>query len=258
MLEWLTECLREAGKIVFEAKNIADATHAKHGAGNFVTDYDTKVQAFLYDELQKISPATRMIGEEDVVHNSCALRGDCFIIDPIDGTANFIRGYRHSGISVAFLQDGVAEAGAVYNPYLDEMFYAQRRHGAFCNGKKLQVSSRGINESIALFGASCYQRELMQKTLDVLNVLFKNIEDVRSSGSAALDLCYVAAGRCDIFFEMQLSPWDYAAGGLILEEAGGCISDIAGRSLSYISGGSVLGAGKKLHGECVKLIETVT
>ena len=119
---------------------------------------------------------------------------------------------------------GTMEIGVVYNPYSNEMFYAQRGKGAFLNGQPLHVSSNRLEEGLVCFGTSPYYAELIDQTFDLVKTLHKASLDVRRSGSAALDLCDIASGRCELFFECRLSPWDYAAGSLIVQEAGGRIS----------------------------------
>lgn len=240
--------------MILAAKAVENAIHGKEGVGNFVTDYDLAVQEALSGSLLALMPGARILGEEGESPLE-SLQGDCFIIDPIDGTANFIRGYRHSAISVAWVRDGIPRAGVVYNPYLDETFSAEAGRGAYCNGRPISVSGRALRESVLLFGASSYDRADTEETFRILRALFDLAEDVRCTGSAALDLCYVASGRCDLFFELRLSPWDYAAGELILREAGGIATDIAGAPLSYLQGGSVLAAGAELHPQCLAAVQ---
>ena len=134
---------------------------------------------------------------------------------------------------MALVVDGKAEAGVVYNPYLDEMFAARRGCGAYCNGKRIRTSCDILENSIVIFGTSPYNEELAEKSFRLAYEYFKKAGDVRRSGSAALDLCSVAAGRAELFFELSLSPWDFAAGALIVEEAGGLVHDAEGKALSY-------------------------
>ena len=177
-------------------------------------------------------PDAHFIGEEGSSQMFSPV-GAFFIVDPIDGTTNFIRDYHVSCISVGLVVDGAAELGVVYNPYLDEMFTAQRGCGAFCNGNRLHVSSEPLENAIVIFGTSPYREDLSEKSFKLAYAYFKRAVDVRRSGSAALDLCAVAAGRADLFFELSLSPWDYAAGALIVKESGGLVSDINDRELAY-------------------------
>lgn len=248
MLEQIKELAKEAGTIFLEATS-ANVT-AKEGVGNFVTEYDVRVQELIYQRLKRIHPEAALMGEEDEDH-SADLSGDCFIVDPLDGTQNFINGYHHSAVSIGMTRGGEPVLGVVYNPYMDELFWAEKGKGAFCNGKPIRTSAVPLSESVLLFGCSSYNREQTDFTFRLLRELFDRALDLRSSGSAALDLCYVASGRVNLFFEYQLSPWDYCAGSLILAEAGGRASQLSGAPLDLEKGGSVLAAGPNAYEEAL-------
>lgn len=248
MLNEIKELAREAGMVFLEATS-AHVT-AKEGVGNFVTEYDLRVQNMIYERLHLIHPEAVLMGEEDESHTA-DLSGDCFIVDPLDGTQNFINGYRHSCVSIGMTRGGEPVLGVVYNPYLDELFWAEKGKGAYCNSRTIHTSDAPLSESVLLFGCSSYNREQTDLTFRLLRSLFDRALDLRSSGSAALDLCYVAAGRVNLFFEYQLSPWDYCAGSVILREAGGMISQWSGAPLDLISGGSVLAAGPNAYEEAL-------
>ena len=224
--------VRDCGGIIRGADRENIRIDAKSGPADFVTDYDKKVQNALQRGLADIIPDAHFIGEE----GSTRLfddKGKFFIVDPIDGTTNFIKNLHASAISVALAVDGAVELGVIYNPYLDELFTARRGRGAFCNGSQLHVSSEPLENALVIFGTSPYREDLSEKSFKLAYAYLKKAVDVRRSGSAALDLCAVAAGRADLFFELSLSPWDYAAGALIVEEAGGIASDADGGKLAY-------------------------
>ena len=246
IFETIMDLVRECGQLVRTADRRHLHVDAKAGHANFVTEYDKKVQERLRTGLLAIIPSAYFIGEEDA-SQTFSRDGAFFIVDPIDGTTNFIRDYHASSISVALVVDGVAELGIVYNPYLDEMFTAKRGCGAFCNGKRLHVSSEPLENALVLFGTSPYHEELSEKSFKLAYAYFRQAVDVRRSGSAALDLCAVAAGRADLFFELSLSPWDYAAGALIVEEAGGIVSDADGGNLIYDRPCSVVARNKMVQ-----------
>lgn len=254
MLEQLKALAKEAGRIFLEATS-AEVT-AKEGVGNFVTDYDVRVQKLIYSRLKQIHPDAVLMGEEDEEHTA-DLSGDCFIVDPLDGTQNFINGYRHSAVSIGMTRGGEPVLGVVYNPYMDELFWAEKGKGAFCNGKPLHTDAAALSESVLLFGCSSYNREQTELTFRLLRALFDQALDLRSSGSAALDLCYVASGRVNLFFEYQLSPWDYCAGSLILTEAGGRVSQWSGEKLDLERGGSVLAAGANAYDAALQMARSV-
>lgn len=233
MLQQIVEIVHECGKILLSATDIDRKIHAKEGKGNFVTEYDSAVQEALKEKLLKVVPEAVFFGEEDDADKADVRSGYAFIVDPIDGTANFTRGYNASCISVALAKDGLPILGVVYNPYMQETFTAEKGKGAFLNGNPIHVSDRDLAHGLILFGTAPYSEELAKKSFEKAYYYFSKAEDLRRSGSAAIDLCCLACGRAELFFEMILSPWDYAAGALIVEEAGGFVSDFDGNPLTY-------------------------
>ena len=242
-LESICELVRACGLFIKDIDRDHLHVDAKSGRADLVTQYDKQVQERLRTGLLEIMPDAHFVGEEGSTQQF-APTGTFFIVDPIDGTTNFIKDYHFSCISVALVVDNAAELGVIYNPYADEMFYAQRGEGAFCNGKRLHVSNEPLENGIVVFGTAPYHEELNEKTFQLAYAYFKRALDVRRSGSAALDLCTIAAGRAELFFELVLSPWDYAAGALIVEEAGGLVSDYDGRPLAFDRPCSVLARNK--------------
>ena len=238
-LELICDLVRECGKFIKDIDRGHLHIDSKEGRANFVTEYDKQVQERLRTGLLEIMPDAHFVGEEGSTQKFSPV-GKFFIVDPIDGTTNFIKDFHISSISVALVVDGEAELGVIYNPYTDEMFTARRGGGAFCNGKRLHVSSEPLENGIVVFGTAPYHEELKEKTFKLAYAYFKKAMDVRRCGSAALDLCSVAAGRAELFFELILSPWDYAAGGLIVREAGGLVSDMDGNELALDRPCSVL------------------
>lgn len=230
MLHAICDIVREAGEIVRSAGDIAAKTHQKSSAADLVTEYDVAVEAFLKEKLLSLVPGAVFFGEEEELSGDPA-KGWTFIVDPIDGTTNFVRGYQQSGISVALAKDGTVEYGVVYDPYKDELFSAQRGVGAFLNGRPIHVSDKPLDQGIFIMGTAIYNREFLQPTMNLTTQLFARSCDFRRFGAAALDLCYVACGRGELFFEYSLSPWDYAAGSLLVTEAGGVASTLAGEPL---------------------------
>lgn len=247
MIHEIIAIVKEAGHIIMNARNIQGAVESKEGRANFVTKYDVEVQQFLYSELARLYPQATFIGEEG---DNKELPGEyCFIIDPIDGTTNFIQDCRHSAISVGLMYHGQMAAGVVYNPYLEELFYAVRGTGAYLNDKPLKLSDLPLSEGLVSVGTCPYYREKAEETFALSRKLFDHAMDIRRSGSAALDICYVAASRFVLYFELKLSPWDYAAASLILEEAGGRISVVGGGELPLIRGCAVVAATPKAYEE---------
>ncbi len=231
LLKQITDAVRACGEIILHADRSKSCIDEKAGHANFVTTYDKKVQQELQEKLLQILPEAVFVGEEEDIHASIA-EGYAFIVDPIDGTTNFIKNYHVSAISVGLARDGERYLGVVYNPYLNEMFTAVKGQGAWLNGEPIHVSSEPLHNGIVLFGTAPYYEELSRKSFEMAYDYFKKALDIRRSGSAALDLCSVAAGRAEVFFELRLSPWDFAAGSLIVEEAGGKVTTVEGEPLS--------------------------
>ena len=252
--ELITPIIIEAGKIMLGAHDISKDIKEKPGSANYVTAYDLAVENFLISELSKIFEDARFIGEEhETTHESSIEKGRCFIIDPIDGTTNFIHGYNHSCISIALLENGRVISGVIYNPYQKELFCADIGQGAYLNGNRIRVSDRTLSEALVLFGTSPYNPECFESTIKTVERAYKSCRDVRRDGSAALNLAYVAAGRGDVYFEYVLSPWDFAAGSLIVEEAGGVVTDIDGNSLRFDKVSTLLASNVQARDEFVKI-----
>ncbi len=239
LLKEIIAAVRTCGTIILNADRTKSGIDEKAGHANFVTAYDKKVQSELQKRLLEILPEAVFVGEEEDVHASVK-DGYAFIVDPIDGTTNFIKDYHASAISVALIKDAKRYMGVVYNPYLDEVYTAVKGKGAFLNGSPIQVSRQPLENGIVIFGTATYYEEYAKATFDMAYDYYCKALDVRRSGSAALDLCNIAAGRAELFFELRLCPWDYAAGSLIVEEAGGVITTIDGGELPLNEGCGVL------------------
>lgn len=252
MLKKITEIVKEAGKIVLSAHNQENTITAKEGKKNFVTKYDVAVQEFLFRELGKDFPDAQFIGEEG--ENDISTNGLRFIIDPIDGTTNFMQDFRCSCISIGLCKGNDVIAGVVYNPYTNELFSAEKGKGAYLNGNKIKVSERPLSDGLALFGTSPYHPENTDETFALLRKVFDFSRDIRRSGSAAYDICMIACGRCEVFFEKSLQPWDIAAGTLILKEAGGIALNYQGRDISFSTPNDVVFANPKAYKEFITLL----
>lgn len=252
MLNKIIEIVKEAGKIILSAHNQENTITAKEGKKNFVTMYDVAVQEFLFCELAKKFPDAEFVGEEG--ENNLNSKSLHFIIDPIDGTTNFMQDYRCSCISVALCEGNNIIAGVVYNPYSNEIFSAENGKGAYLNGEKISVSDRPLSDGLALFGTSPYHPENTEETFALLRKVFDFSRDIRRSGSAAYDICMVACGRCEIFFEKSLQPWDVAAGTLILKEAGGIALNYTGKDINFSTPNDVVFANPRAYEEFVTLL----
>ncbi|MBO4374736.1 MAG: inositol monophosphatase [Lachnospiraceae bacterium] len=231
---------KEAGRIMLEAKR--PQITEKSGHANFCTETDEKIQVLIMERLQGLIPDASFLGEEDGqdVFASKMAEGYCFVIDPIDGTSNFLFEYRPSVVSIALLKDGEPYIGVIYNPFDDMLFSAAAGEGAYMNGQRIMSSEAPLSESLSVFGTAPYYPGLPDRTFDIAKKLLPLCVDLRRSGTAAWDMCCVALGRCGLYFELKIQIWDYAAAALIATEAGCTVTDIEGNPLSYRGASSAL------------------
>jgi myo-inositol-1(or 4)-monophosphatase len=216
------------------------------GPGDFVSTADLKAERTLRGELARARPGYGLLFEESGGSEGSD-RHHRWIVDPLDGTTNFLHGIPHFAISIALERDGEVVAGAIYEPTRDEMFWAEKGAGAFLNDRRLRVSARRrLNEAVIGTGIRYSERIDQATYLATLARVMAATGDVRRSGSAALDLAYVAAGRYDGYWEFATQPWDVAAGMLLVREAGGFVSDLAGGQ-TMLTSGDVLAANGPLH-----------
>lgn len=213
--------VRSAARIMLDHENAA--IHKKDGHYNFVTDADFMVQEFLREKLGALLPGSVFFSEEQ--ENSELTDAPTWMVDPIDGTFNFMRRRRYSAISVALMQMKKPVLGMVFNPYANELFRAEINAGACLNGHPIHCSQTAFEDALVNFGTTPYRPELADAGIRAARAFLTEAGDLRRIGSAALELTEVSAGRTDIFYEMVLSPWDFAAGALIAREAGAVVID---------------------------------
>ena len=252
MLDQLIAIVRQAGDMIRNVHDIEKDTKEKTGASDLVTKYDVAVQAFLKKELLALAPDADFFGEEG--EHDALTKPWVFVVDPIDGTTNFVRNMLYSNIAVALVHEGCVEYGVVYNPFTNEMFAARRGGGATMNGRPIHVSDRDMSHAITMCGSTIYDRSYTDRSFAIMRQLYDMGLDFRRFGSAEIDLCYVASGRVDVFFECRLSPWDYAAGSLILTEAGGSITRLDGTLVDPYHAGSVWATNGVCH-DVLKLLK---
>lgn len=192
---------------------------SKEGHANYVTNIDCMVQEFLEKALLRLLPGSLFIGEEK--ENQKLTDAPTWIVDPLDGTTNLIHDYRMSAVSIALCENRKPVIGLVWQPYSKEMFYAEKGNGAFLNDRSIHVSETPFCDALVAIGTAPYYEELEETSIAMTGEFLHRCADIRRSGSAAIDLTSLAAGRTDAYFEMRLKPWDYAAGSLIVQEAGG-------------------------------------
>lgn len=220
---------REAGALIREAFGRRRSVEFK-SAVDLVTDVDRAAQALILDGIRRVFPADTVVAEEDgasAPDRSGA--GPCWYVDPLDGTTNFVHSLPHFAVSIAWHENGRARGAAVYDPSRDELFHAETGEGAFLDDVRLAVSEAGeLDRALLVTGFPYDRRAHVDRYLESFREFLCSARDLRRYGSASLDLCYVAAGRFDGFWEWGLAPWDTAAGALVLLEAGGRISDFDG------------------------------
>ena len=255
MLNIAIRAARRAGNVI--AKNYErrdDIQTNKKGINDYVTSVDKAAEAEIIEIIQKSYPDHTIISEE-----RGALEGKDsdiqWVIDPLDGTTNFVKGLPHFSVSIAIRVKNRTEVGVVYDPIRNELFTAVRGEGAKLNEVRLRVDSQNeLNGAILATGFPFKQPSLMPTQFAIMNNLIDEAADFRRTGSAALDLCYVASGRVDGYFEMGLKPWDCAAGDLIVREAGGLVCDFnAGHG--YLRSGNIVAAPARILKEMLNKIQ---
>ncbi len=239
MKEQLQQIAQKAGEFFLE-RHLTRVV-SKEGHANFVTDIDCRVEEYLEKALPQLLPGSKFIGEEK--ENQALTDEPTWIVDPLDGTTNMIHDYRMSAVSIALCERKKPIVGLVWQPYTREMFYAEAGSGAFLNGSPIRVAETPFPEALVSVGTAPYYEELEEKSMAAASDFLHACADIRRSGSAALDLSFLACGRHDVFLEMRLKPWDYAAGSLIVQEAGGTVMmPMAGGEMDYSLSTAILAA----------------
>ena len=236
----LIKIIKRAGKMMLTGTDSNKEISYKEGIENIVTNYDISIQNYLCKSLLKLYADANFIGEENYKNESIKKKGYTFIVDPIDGTNNFARDIKLSAISICLLKDGKQYIGVCYLPYNNELYYAKKGKGAYLNNKLIHVSDKKIENGILLAGNAPYYKNLRDKSIETFCKLSKITSDYRRLGSAVIELCYIASGKAEVYFEYKLRPWDYAAASLIVTEAGGVITDMEGNNLIIGNDTSVL------------------
>ncbi|RJG47601.1 inositol-1-monophosphatase [Motilimonas pumila] len=246
MLNIAVRAARNAGDLIAKAYEQFDNVEVEQkGLNDFVTNLDKEAEQAIIYTIRKSYPDHSIIAEE-----SGELEGadtdHQWVIDPLDGTTNFIKGIPHFAVSIALLVKGKIEQAVVYDPIRNELFTASRGAGAQLNGYRLRASNnKDINGAILATGFPFKQKHNLETYLSIFASLFADAGDMRRAGSAALDLAYVAAGRADGYFELGLKPWDFAAGELIAKEAGAIVTDFAGNH-NYVKTGNLVAGNPKV------------
>ncbi|MEP6483378.1 MAG: inositol monophosphatase family protein [Rudaea sp.] len=231
---------RSAGNVILRymsrVEGLAVEEKAKH---DYVSEVDKMAEAEIVKELRRAYPDHAFLGEET---GASGKSDKVWIIDPLDGTHNYLHGFPHFCVSIGFFDHGDPVHAVIYDPLRDELFTASKGDGAFMNDRRLRVTKReDLSGALLCTGFPYRQRQHLDAQLGMTRALLNEAEDIRRTGSAALDLAYVAAGRLDGYFEIGLKPWDMAAGCLLVREAGGKFCDFAGRDGVPKSGNLIAG-----------------
>jgi myo-inositol-1(or 4)-monophosphatase len=255
MLNVAIKAARRAGNIINRASLNSEriqVTRKQHN--DFVTEVDQAAEAAIIETLKDAFPDHGFLAEEtgEIQGTSMADQpSHIWIIDPLDGTTNFIHGFPQYAVSIALAVDGITQQAVVYDPNRDELFTATRGAGAYVNNRRLRVAGR-LKMSEALIGTGFPYREDqdVEAYLEIFAQMTRQCAGLRRPGAASLDLAYVAAGRLDAFFEQGLKPWDMAAGALLITEAGGLVGNYAGEE-SYLNTGEIMAGNPRLFGQLV-------
>ena len=254
ILELAERLAREAGRIQRENYEGEFEIQTKSAVIDLVTDVDRACERLIVDGIRAQRPEDAILAEEGGGTDAPAA-GWRWVIDPLDGTTNYAHGYPRFCVSIGIEQRGVATLGVVYDPLLDELFSAVRGRGAILNDRPLQVSAETrLDHAMLATGFAYDVHRSVEDNLDHFSTFVKAARAIRRDGSAALDLCYVAAGRFDGYWEIKLHPWDVAAGLLMVEEAGGRTSDFSGRQ-SCASGREIVVSNAHLHEAMLELLQ---
>jgi myo-inositol-1(or 4)-monophosphatase len=257
MLNIAVKAAREAADIIqYGARNLDRLTIDSKGPGDYVTDIDRNAEKAIVDVLLSAFPNHGIVGEE----GSGASRGDpnsdyIWIIDPLDGTTNFLHGVPQYCVSIALAVKGVLTQGVIYDPSRNDLFTATRGAGAFMNNRRLRVSKQlRLRDSLIGTGFPFRDGAAFDEYLVQLKNIMPKCAGLRRPGAAALDLAYVAAGYFDGFWEMKLNQWDMAAGALLIQEAGGLVTGIDGED-TYMQSGSIVAGTPKIFPELLKILQ---
>ena len=251
----MVKACRKASKVIIrDFGEIENLQVSLKGPGDFVTNCDKKVEKILIEELQKARPGYSILSEEiGKISNDESFK---WIIDPIDGTANFLHGIPHFAISIGLEKDGEIICGIIYDPIKDEMFTAEKGNGSYLNNQRIRVSSRSkLKDCIVFTGGPKKESKDYELSLkEYNNFSSKVLVPIRKLGSASLDMAYVAAGRCDGFWQRNLNYWDIAAGIILVRESGGFITDFHGEN-KYLENETILVTNSKINNEMIEILK---
>lgn len=247
MDNYAKQWVKEAGAKIKASFETTLNIETKTNPNDLVTNMDKEIEEYFVNQIKKTYPSHRIFGEEGMGNNIEDLKGFVWIIDPIDGTVNFIHQQRNFAISLAIYEDGIGKVGMVYDVVHDELYHAIKGEGAYLNETKLSPLPKvHVDKAVISINASwVIKNEKINP--EILAALVNDVRGTRSYGSAAIEMAYIASGRLDAYLTMRLAPWDYAAGAILIKETGGSVTDLFGKELDFVNGGTFLGAKPGLH-----------
>jgi len=253
MLNLAVSAAKEAGRFSAGNINAVKEIICKGGPNNLVTDVDKKCEKMILDKIIGTFPTHSILAEETGEHNAADGGKVKWVVDPLDGTTNFAHGFPIFCTSIGILIDGESRIGVVYDGTRDELFTAVKGEGAFLNGKKITVSSTAILQNALVATGFSYDIEGKVANVDHFKTALSRVQAIRRAGSAAIDLCYVACGRLDAFWEFDLAPWDTAAASLLVSEAGGMVT-VCDQGPFNIFKKEIVATNGKVHREMLDLL----
>ncbi len=246
-------CAKASRSLIRDFGEIENLQVSKKGPGDFVTSADKRTEKILIDELQKAHPEYGIITEETGIINKSNLKNR-WIIDPIDGTMNFLNGIPQFAISVGYEEEGEIKCGVIFNPIMNEMFCAEKGNGAFLNNKRIRVSNKkNLKDAIVVTGGPKGASKIREKIFSEYVNISNNVSNVRKFGSAALDMAYVACGRFDAYWQREINYWDIAAGIIILKEAGGFVNFFE-EDINFPLKKNIIGSNSNIHEKLSELL----
>jgi myo-inositol-1(or 4)-monophosphatase len=257
LMNVMVKAARRAGRsLKRDLGEIENLQVSMKGPANFVSLADKRAEEMLYTDLNKARPGYGFLGEEGGNREGTD-KSHSWVVDPLDGTTNFLHGIPHFAVSIGLLREGVAIAGLIYNPANDELYMAEKGSGAFLNDARLRVAGRKqLNECVIACGLPHIGRGDHELSRREMAALQPKVAGLRRFGAASLDLAYVAAGRLDGYWERNLQPWDIAAGIVLIKEAGGTVGDIQGGDV--LKTGNVVCGNEFVNGELTKILKPLT
>lgn len=254
MLNMAVRAARAAGDIIVRSMDRVDLLNiSPKGRNDFVSEVDRNAEREIINILQKAYPGHAFVGEESGLTGP-AKAEFVWVIDPLDGTTNFLHGFPQFAVSIALFHKGKVDKGVIYDPLKQELFTGSRGAGAMLNNRRLRVTKQvGMTGALLGTGIPFKDQSYLDAYLGMLKDLLKDAAGIRRAGSAALDLAYIAAGRLDGFWEIGLKRWDMAAGVLLIQEAGGLVTDLEGGNKFFETGG-IVAANPRLHQTMIGLI----